>query len=318
MTEAPAPTSEAPTPEPTTNDTSPTPEGASDSSAGDSQADPVQTEKPKRIYFDVPYVPDGDLKQRLDIFLPEAGEKPYPTVLAIHGGGFRSGSRSFYIRIAGRLNELGYAVVSIDYRLTPRFTYPAQVEDAFCALAWLHANHTTYGFDKQRIVVMGGSAGGNLAAMVGTVDTPDHYLENCPYTLPASDWVQGAVIFYGSFDFTNIDGYPILEVKNALEPYWGAKFDEMPSETLAQMSPKSWVDGGEPPFLLIHGTLDSSIPSWMSEDFASTLEEAEVEVELLLLEAGHAFELKSLSSPEMVQSLAAIEPFLKEIFKRQS
>jgi acetyl esterase/lipase len=264
----------------------------------------------KPDWLNVPYVPEGSSLQRLDVYLPANGDGPFPTILAIHGGGFRALSKTLYSRLAGHLNELGYAVVSTDYRLTPGYSYPAQVEDVFCALAWIHANHATHGFDNERIIVMGDSSGGYLAAMLGTVNTPSLYLENCPYSLPASDWIQGVVIFYGFYDFMSIDGYRREEVVGYLQPFWGAEYSEIPPETLAEMSPMSWVDGSEPPFLLIHGTSDTSIPSWMSEKFAAELDDTGVDVELLLVDAEHAFILKPLSNPENVQSLAAIEAFL--------
>ena len=263
----------------------------------------------KPDWVSVPYLPEGSLLQRLDVYLPADGAGPFPTILAIHGGGFRARSKLLYNRLAGHLNESGYAIVSTDYRLAPRYSYPAQVEDVFCALAWIHANHETYGFDSERIFVMGDSAGGYLAAMLGTVETTGLYLENCPHTLPASDWIQGVVVFYGFYDFTSIDGYPKSNLPS-LQWYWGAEFSEISPETLAEMSPMSWVDGSEPPFLLIHGKLDPVVPSWMSEDFAEALEEAGVAVELVRPEAKHAFLLQPLSSPANVQSLEAIEAFL--------
>jgi fermentation-respiration switch protein FrsA (DUF1100 family) len=102
-------------------------------------------------------------------------------------------------------------------------------------------------------------------------------------------------------------------VESILQPYWGAEFGDIHPEKLAEMSPMSWVNGSEPPFLLIHGTLDTTIPSWMAEDLAKALEEANVDVELLLLEADHAFLLQSLSSPESVQALEAIGAFLSAL-----
>jgi acetyl esterase/lipase len=240
--------------------------------------------------------------------LPENGDGPFPTILAIHGGGFSTRNKNLYRQIAGHLNELGYALVSTNYRLAPSYSYPSQVEDVFCALAWIHANSDDYGFDHEHIFVWGGSAGGYLASMIATVDSPSIYLENCPNSLPESNWIHGAVIFYGFYDFTNIDGYP--GGGSGLQQYWGAEFSEISPETLAEMSPMSWVNGSEPPFLLIHGTADRSVPSWMSEEFAAELADAGIDVELLLLDAGHAFELKPLSSPEMQQSLDAIEAFL--------
>jgi acetyl esterase/lipase len=276
-------------------------------------SEPPPTELPVVRLLDLLYVPEGDFRQSLDVYLPENEDGPVPTLLTIHGGGFRSRDKSLYSRLAGHLNELGYAVVSTNYRLTPSHSYPAQVEDVFCALAWINANSDVYGFDKEHIFVLGGSSGGYLAAMVGTVDSPSVYLENCPNSLPELDWIQGAVIFYGFYDFTSIDGYTVGDLNSGLQPYWGAEFSEISPEALAEMSPMSWVNGSEPPFLLIHGISDTTIPSWMSEEFATKMADADVDVELLLLDAGHAFELNPLSSPEMQQSLEAIEAFLLEI-----
>lgn len=275
-----------------------------------SEQPPPPTELPERRWLNLPYVPEGGVNQKLDVYAPAVGEGPFPTILAIHGGGFRARDKGLYRQLAGYFTKLGYALVSTNYRLTPHASYPAQVEDVFCALAWVHANQTTYGLDPERIIVMGDSAGGYLAAMLGTVDTPGDYLGNCPHTLPAADWIQAAVVFYGFYDFASIDGYPAKDIKAGLEPYWGAEYGEIPPETLAEMSPLSWVDGSEPPFLLIHGVSDTSVPSWMSENFATALEKAGVEVELHLLEAGHAFILQPLSSPANRQSLEAIEAFL--------
>jgi acetyl esterase/lipase len=265
---------------------------------------------PRAQWSNVAYVPEGSSNQRLDVYLPESGDGPFPTILAIHGGGFTAMDKLLYREIAGHFTGLGYAFLSANYRLAPAFSYPAQVEDVFCALAWAHANSTTYGIDDERIFVLGDSAGGYLAAMLGTIDTPSDYRGNCPHALPASDWIEGVVVFYGFYDFTSIDGYPKLDREQALQPYWGAEYDEIPVGTLAEMSPMSWVDGTEPPFLLIHGMSDDTVPSQMSEEFAAALEKAGVDVELLLLEADHAFILQPLSSPANSRSLEAIEAFL--------
>ena len=274
---------------------------------------PPPTEPPKRRWTDVPYISDGLAFHELDVYLPATGDEPFPTILTIHGGGFQALSKSLYYLPASKFNDLGYAVVSTNYRFAQLYPYPAQVEDVFCALAWVHANHETYNIDNEHIIVMGDSAGGYLASMLGTIETPNAYLENCPYSLPASDWIQGVVIFYGFYDFTSIDGYPKLGVSASLEPFWGAKYSEISPETLVEMSPMSWVDGSEPPFLIIHGTSDSSVPSWMSENFAAVLEDVGVDVELVLLDAKHGFLGQSLSSPPNVQSLQAIDTFLSAL-----
>ena len=267
-------------------------------------------------WFSVSYITDGNPRQKLDVHFPEVGEGPFPTIFAIHGGGFIGGNKNAYYKDASYFNELGYAFVSIDYRLAPDFNYPAQVEDSFCALAWVHANAATYRFDTERIIVMGDSAGGYLAAMLGSVDRPGIYLEGCPHLLPQTDWIQAVLVLYGIYDFTSIDGYRDDAITNNFEPLWGSTFSDVPAETLAEMSPISWVDGSEPPFLIIHGTLDTLIPSWMSEDFASALEESGAAVELLLVEAGHGFGIyQNPSSSTNVQTLETIEAFLAALFE---
>jgi acetyl esterase/lipase len=277
----------------------------------------MPTELP-RIERNVPYVPDGNVYHKLDVYLPEEGDGPFPTILAIYGGGFveKWQSKLNYQRHASYFNELGYALVPIDYRLAPASSYPKQVQDSFCALAWVHANAATYGFDTERIIAMGDSSGGYLVAMLGTVDTPSLYMEGCPHALPETNWIQGIVSFYGPFDLTSTDGYPDWVVHQYLEPYLGTTFGDAPAELLAEMSPMSWVDGSEPPFLLIHGLSDTLVPAWMAEDFASALEEAGVEVELLLLQDYHGFFTEqSLSAPVNVKSLEAIEAFLVALFE---
>ncbi|HOU12829.1 MAG TPA: alpha/beta hydrolase [Anaerolineae bacterium] len=286
---------------------------------------PTPTELPKmdydgyesRFIHNVPYVPGGTADQELDIYYPTEGVGPFPTILAIHGGCFQWETKTNYLRYASFFNKLGYALVAIDYRLAPSFTYPAQVQDSFCALAWIYANADTYGFDTERIVAVGESAGGYLVAMLGAVDTPNLYMEGCPYTLPETNWVQGIIPFYGLFDFTSMDGYSDWTVHECMEPYLGTTFSDVPTELLTEMSPMSWVDGRESPFLVVHDLSDELIPSWMAEDFASKLEEAGAETELLLVEAEHGYVTdEPLWSDANIKTQEAVTLFLYRLSVR--
>jgi acetyl esterase/lipase len=272
--------------------------------------EPTPTQIPVEVLTSLPYA-EVSRRQILDIYLPATGDGPYPTFLAIHGGGFHARSKALYQRIGQHYAQQGYAFVPINYRLAPSDSYPAQVEDSFCALAWLHAHHEEYGFDHNRVVVTGGSAGGYLAAMLGTVDDPNIYLKDCPYENPSGEAVQAVVIYYGFYDFTNIDDYPTV---SSLTRFWGAKYEDIPTEKLEEMSPITHIDGSEPPFIILHGTADRDIPSVMSERFAEALEQASVDVELVLLpDVVHAFELNPLTGEEMTFSLNKIEAFLDRV-----
>lgn len=277
---------------------------------------PTETALPVRIEYNVEYVPDGEVRQNLDVYLPPEGNGPFTTFLAIHGGAFRTRSKSLYGSIANHFAQQGYAFVPTNFRQSQNASYPAQVEDVFCALAWVHANQDTYGFDPEQIYVWGGSSGGYLAAMVGTVDTPEMYLKDCPYELPEENWLAGMILFYGFYDFTepdSLDAFPEYSILNDLEPYWGAPYEELAPELIVEMSPMSWINGDEPPALLIHGTEDVAVATWTSERFAAALTEEGIDAELVLIDSGHAFELNPLTGPEMSRSLEAIGSFLTNL-----
>lgn len=274
----------------------------------ETSASPVTDPPEPTVLSDIAYG-EHPRRQILDVHVP-AGDGPFPTILAIHGGRFSMGGKTQYIQHADYFPERGVAFVPTNYRYTSTHTWPAQVEDVHCALAWIHAHADEYGFDPTRIFVLGGSAGGYLAAMLGTVDDPDRYLAGCPHQLPA-DPIAGTVVFYGIFDFIDIDDYPPVSI-GVFQSLWGAKHDELSDERLVEMSPVALVDGSESPFLLIHGTEDTIIPAVMSERFGRVLEGFGVDVDLVLVDAGHAFETQPIDVPVNVESLAAVERFIDE------
>jgi len=254
----------------------------------------------------VSYVPAGVQEQKLDIYLPTSGNRPFPALFMIHEGHGHKEQMGFWGRAFA---EQGYAAVSINHRQWPDYEYPAHVEDAFCALAWVHANAAIYNFDTQNVFAMGHSAGGTLVAMLGVVDDPSMYTENCPYALPEDEWVQGIIPFTGIFDYATA-----IEQSSRLEDYavdlLGGGLDEAPA-IWAEASAITWVDGSEPPFLLIHGAADGNISPGQSQDFAEVLRTAGVEVELLLIpDAGH----EQITRSE--QSLQAVEAFLVQFLRQ--
>jgi len=118
-----------------------------------------------RVEKGVTYVERGRKSLRLDVYLPEAGAAPVPAVVVIHGGGFIGGFRGMMDPLCRALAAAGMAAFNIDYRLSPRYQFPAPTEDARCALRWVARHAKEYGADPGRLGVTGESAGAYLAAM---------------------------------------------------------------------------------------------------------------------------------------------------------
>ena len=122
-----------------------------------------------RVIKDVEYTRAGDISLRLDLYLPE-GQGPHPLIVWIHGGAFRSGDKGgIFWSPMPRQTQRGYAVASINYRLSGQAAFPALVYDCKAAIRWLRTNARKYGLRSERIVVAGESAGGHLSALLGNL-----------------------------------------------------------------------------------------------------------------------------------------------------
>jgi acetyl esterase/lipase len=121
-----------------------------------------------KTHRDLAYVVNGHERQKLDLFVPEKADGPLPLIIWIHGGGWQNGSKDGCPPLRNGYTEHGYAVASINYRLSGHAVFPAQIEDCKAAIRWLRAHAEEYSLDPQRFGVWGSSAGGHLAALVGT------------------------------------------------------------------------------------------------------------------------------------------------------
>ena len=229
---------------------------------------------------DVVYKPEGHNKHKLDVYLPEGLEPPFPTLLLLHGG---YNDKNEMRSLAEHLVQKGFAVIAPNRRDMPEAGYPAPVEDAFCALGWLIANAGEYGFEPESVVVGGHSAGGTLAAMLAAVNESAQFTQNCPYVLPDDGLLRGAISFTGVFDFTAAEG----ALQSYYADYLGVETDTDP--LWVEASPITWLDGSEPPFLLIHGGADRNIPPEFSSSFADALKAVGVDTTLALIpDANHS------------------------------
>lgn len=253
----------------------------------------------RRKWLDIPYATLSPTQQ-LDIYLPAEGDGPFPVFLHIHGGAFAIGDKRD-IQVISSLKGLkkGYAVVSVNYRLSGEAVFPASVKDVKAAIRWLRANGRQYQLDPERIAAFGGSAGGNLAAMIcvtsGVTEFDDPSLGNLEY--PCN--VQAAVDWFGPTDFLEMDaqleqsGYGPLNHGDADSPesrYLGAKLADVPAK-VEIANPMTYIHKKMPPILIQHGRLDILVPVQQSMIFAEKLEKyvSADRFEFDILEgAGHA------------------------------
>ena len=206
----------------------------------------------------VEYARDGDHPLLLDVYLPEepAPAGPRPAIVQVHGGGWIAGTRSEQgIPLLNHLARHGWVGFNIDYRLSPRATFPDQVVDVKRAIAWVREHAAEYGADPDFVCLTGGSAGGHLCALAAlTPGDPDFQ----PGFEDADTAVAAAVPFYGLYDLTDPEGiyYPEL-VEWVLERHvFKARLDDEP-ERFRAASPVHRVHAEAPPFLVLHGERDT-------------------------------------------------------------
>lgn len=237
--------------------------------------------------WDVPYGEAGGRTLLLDIARPvEPVAEPFPAVVQIHGGGWIKGGRE---PEANRvLVGHGFFTVSIDYRLAPRHTFPAQLHDCKAAVRWLRARAAEYRIDPDRIGVWGGSAGGHLAALLGTTgDVPQ--LEGHSGSPGYSSRVQAVVTICGASDLSQADGYWLNDPDSEPSQLFGGLVGERP-ELVRLANPISHIGPGTPPFLIVHGDRDEVSPFKQSEMLCEALRDAGVEVEFVRAEGErHSF-----------------------------
>ncbi|WP_206513053.1 alpha/beta hydrolase [Larkinella soli] len=219
--------------------------------------------------------------QKLDIHLPPTGEGPFPVIVAIHGGAFRVGDKGDAQHLAslfGGVNR-GYAVVSVNYRLSGEAKSPLPVHDVKAAVRWIRAHAGQYGLDPDRIAAWGPSAGGHLSALLGTsAGVPA--LEDLSMGNPeVSSRVQAVVDWFGPIDFLTMDDqFRMLGVRGAVHnapdspesALIGKPIPEAPG-AVALINPQTHISADCPPFLIQHGSKDPLIPYLQSAVFADAL-----------------------------------------------
>jgi acetyl esterase/lipase len=252
----------------------------------------------------------------LDLYKPraKAPASGYPLVVYIHGGGWQSGhtrqSGAFanWPGVLASIAAKGYVVVSVEYRLSKEAPFPAALQDVKSAIRWVRANAQTYSVDKTRAVVWGGSAGGQLAALVATTCGVAALAPADPGT--ESDCVQGFIAWYGMFDLSG-------NMSDTLAQYLHCAASGCTAQQLAAASATTYLDAKDPPALLIHGELDKVVPVQQSRSFSAALQAKAVPVKLSVIPGvDHSFvgatpeATRTASLMALSQSIAFIEATL--------
>lgn len=239
-------------------------------------------------------LPYGDAKEsanRLDLYLPQnAGDKPLPLIVWIHGGGWEAGDKSNCPAAEGI--RYGYVVASLNYRFSRQAIFPAQIHDCKGAIRWLRANAKKYHIDTQHIAAWGDSAGGHLAALLGTTGGDATLEGNVGGNLDQSSRVQAVIDWYGPTDLVRlwtdaIETGRFSVQDNPLTRLLGGPVTQK-RELAISASPVHYVTKDTAPFLIMHGDRDDLVPLSQSQQLLDVLKKTGVAAELIAIPgAGH-------------------------------
>jgi acetyl esterase/lipase len=249
----------------------------------------------------------GQRKFHMDIFHPKNGNEKYPTVLLIHGGGWRTGDRSLLVPMAQQLAKRGYVAATVEYRLSLEAPYPAAVHDLKAAVRWLRAHAEDFSIDTGRIAAFGTSAGGQLAALLGTANGMKKLEGEGPYSNYSSA-VQAIVDVDGVLAFK----HPESEEGTMAGEWLGGSYEEVP-ENWKEASALTHIDENTPPVLFI----SSSFPRFHAgkNDMIKILEANKIYSEAHAIpDSPHSF---WLMHPWFEPTLEYTVRFLDKIFKQE-
>lgn len=265
-------------------------------------------------HLDLSYVDDGNPAHKLDLYVPNGASSPVPLIVFIHGGGWQSGDKQFGANAYPlRYARNGYAVASLNYRLSDEAIFPAQIYDCKAAIRWLRAHAAEYDLDPTRFGAWGPSAGGHLASLLGTSnDVPD--LEGTlGGNMQFSSRVQAVVDWYGPTNFLLQDtqlaqnGCPNPNHNSPSSPesrLMGCAIQTCP-DVVQRANPMTYLTPDDPPFFIEHGTADCTVAPGQSQIFQTLFQSVGHDSSLTFLQGeGHG-------GPQFLteSNLAAVDAF---------
>ena len=236
------------------------------------------------------YCENGGVSETLHVYEPFSPIRSAPAVVDIHGGGWVSGDATLQPGtvewdVESALVGKGWVFVSINYRLAPTYRWPAQLQDAKCAVRYLRANARALHIDPTRIGVIGASAGGHLASMLGLTGNQAAFEEGG--SLNKSNAVEAVVDEYGPTDLTSPELSSSKVLRILSKETFGVVVGRQ-SQTLVAASPVTYVHPGAPSFLVIQGANDHLVPPGQSKELVALLKAASDQATLIIVRnAGH-------------------------------
>lgn len=216
-----------------------------------------------KVFKDILFKETSEKALKLDIYKKNNITNPTPLIVFIHGGSWKYGQKEDYLIYLLEFAKRGYTTASLSYRLSNIAQFPAAVEDINCGVKWLKQNGTDYGIDTSKVVIVGGSAGGHLAMMIGYTDK----YQSCGNV----GNVQGIVNIYGPCDLTT----DFALSKPVLTEFIGQNYDENPTP-FEDASPINYISSDNPPTLTFHGTIDQIVPVSQADTLNNKLKEYQV------------------------------------------
>lgn len=206
---------------------------------------------------------------QLDLYKLKNLQTPAPAMIFIHGGAWRSGKRSDYLPYLIDYAKKGYITITVSYRLVKEAIFPAAVQDVNCAVKWIRSHSEEYGIDADKMVLIGGSAGGHLAMMVGYGGNESLFDESC--SIENTSKVKAIIDLYGPTDLTT----PYAKGTYQTKDFIGSSYEDKP-QLYKLASPKTYISPDDPPTLIFQGTIDSLVPVSQSDSLDIWLSRAGV------------------------------------------
>jgi alpha-L-fucosidase 2 len=250
---------------------------------------------------DIEFARPGGAGLTLDAFVPD-GPGPFPTCILVHGGGFMRGDKTTYIKpLFEPLSLAGFTWFSINYRLAPAHRFPACIEDVEAAVRWVKAHAKEFKADPARIALIGESAGGHLVSLAGV-------------RAKGETSVKAVVPFYAPHDL-ELQVASRGQLGPSMEALFGLKeLNDAARGVLRAASPSTYLRADLPPYLLVHGNKDTTVPFEQSVKFQAKMKSLGARCDLITIEGGaHGMGgWEKLGSDYVAQMIAWLNKALSE------